>query len=80
MEAYHVVMEPTGWHIRYDDRCFGPYDDRKAALGAAIDAARQAGEFNLATYVVIHEEDGAEDVVWPDDKPLPMGSTPRRDF
>ena len=66
MQAYHVRIQPGGWHICYDDRWFGPYDDRQSATGAAIDAARQAEELNLATYVVVHDEKGAESIVWPE--------------
>ena len=66
MQAFHVKINPAGWHICYDDRSFGPYHDCRSATGAAIDAARQAEELNLATYVVVHDEDGAEDIVWPE--------------
>jgi hypothetical protein len=62
--ARYVVLEHEGvWKINLDNRYYGPFDTREAAIESATATARKAGDSGYpAAVLVMH---GTQfDVVW----------------
>lgn len=40
---YYVVLYQGHWHIKFDERHYGPYGTQEAAIKAAVSAAHASG-------------------------------------
>lgn len=66
--ARYIVLHHDGaWKINLDNRYFGPFATREAALDSATETARKAGEAGYPASVLLMT-DGRFDTHWSSEK------------
>jgi hypothetical protein len=61
---YVVMPHEKAWTVRRDEKFYGPYSSRDAALASALDAAHTSGRNDRAAQVLIQEENGERHTQW----------------
>jgi hypothetical protein len=68
---YIVLHHDNAWKINLDNRYYGPFATKEAAIGSATDTARKASDAGYPASVLLMA-DGAFDTLWSSDAQPPQ--------
>ena len=75
---YNVIDGAGRWTVSVNHRDIGSYATERQAVRMAIEAAQEAGRYNLiGAQVVVHAAHAKERLVWTYGQPVPAASGSR---